>query len=350
MQEYVQLPISAIEPSPWQSRLVHQDIAELADSIRGDGETEGVGVVEPLLVRRTSRGRYQLLDGERRWRAAQLIARERGDDEFLVPARIFDVTDRVAQLVGAAAEGETDRRKPLEMALLYHHLREALEKETGSKVGIRTIAGIGWHKRSMVRDYLAVGRVITPAVLRAAGIVDEHGAADESVVVKLSLNELLNVARAPNARARVVALRAKANHIRGVQPAADDPAAAAALVSCEERLAQFRDHGGLHIRVRGPVRTLPPDAASQLVSHELAPAMLAAVDQAEGGAGAHGYYAEFADRRTVLVVPREVEALSARQLEELAAHVDGLRTRIWRAVRFRRGVRAEREHEQIAQD
>ena len=120
-----------------------------------------------------------------RWLAAREIAEERGDPDYRVPARIFDAGDRVARLIAVAAEVEQDRRRPIEMALLYQSLREALERESGQTVGIRTVAGIGWHQRSMVRDYLAIGRAITRDMLRRAGILDARGHADEVVVAKL---------------------------------------------------------------------------------------------------------------------------------------------------------------------
>ena len=63
---YFQCPIEAIEPNPYQPRMVFQDgdLAELADSIREKG------ILTPLLVSKYEKG-YRLIAGERRWRAAQ---------------------------------------------------------------------------------------------------------------------------------------------------------------------------------------------------------------------------------------------------------------------------------------
>jgi ParB family transcriptional regulator, chromosome partitioning protein len=61
------LPIDSIEPNPVQPRSVFQNerLAELAQSIRANG------IIQPLIVRRVA-DRYQLVAGERRWRAARL--------------------------------------------------------------------------------------------------------------------------------------------------------------------------------------------------------------------------------------------------------------------------------------
>lgn len=330
----VMLPVRRIDPSPGAARLVYADISQLADSIRGDGETEGVGILEPVLVRPKARGRYELLVGTRRWLAAQKIAQERGDPDYRVPARVFDVTDRIARLIAAATEMEQDRRKPIEMALLYQSLREALERESGHTVGIRTIAGIGWHQRSMVRDYLAIGRAITRATMKRAGILDASGRADETIVTKLRVPDLLAIASVPTVAGRVTALRAHADRLRGIKPAGEGRDEPPVPPSPEERLAQIRN-GGLRIRVRAPIRTLAPAAASELVRQDLAPAIVAAVDQAQGGVGGDGYYAQVGGEHTILVLPREIEALSGAQLRVLAEQIEALHTRVRRAMRIR---------------
>src|SRR5215510_13576975 len=74
--------VEALEPNPHQprSRLAPEALAELAASIRESG------MVQPILVRRLG-GRYQIIAGERRWRAAQQAGLLR------VPITIRDVPD-----------------------------------------------------------------------------------------------------------------------------------------------------------------------------------------------------------------------------------------------------------------
>src|SRR5579871_1131807 len=66
-ESVAQLPIEAIEPNPLQPRRVfqHDRIEELAQSIRANG------IIQPLVVRRRGE-KYQLVAGERRWRASRI--------------------------------------------------------------------------------------------------------------------------------------------------------------------------------------------------------------------------------------------------------------------------------------
>src|SRR5580700_2981686 len=81
-EEVTRLPIELIEPNPLQPRrLFHQDrIEELAQSIRANG------IIQPLVVRRHAE-RYQLVAGERRWRAAKIAGIDR------VPVVIQEIPD-----------------------------------------------------------------------------------------------------------------------------------------------------------------------------------------------------------------------------------------------------------------
>ena len=71
-EELRELPVELIDPNPRQPRssLGDESLLALADSIRARG------VLQPVLVRPLASGRYELIAGERRWRAAQLAERE----------------------------------------------------------------------------------------------------------------------------------------------------------------------------------------------------------------------------------------------------------------------------------
>ncbi|WP_322062819.1 ParB/RepB/Spo0J family partition protein [Paraburkholderia sp. J63] len=77
------LPVSAIQPNPWQPRKIFSDegLASLAESIRE------VGLVEPVVVRRADNG-YQLIAGERRLRAHVLLHEEE------IRASVIDCSDQ----------------------------------------------------------------------------------------------------------------------------------------------------------------------------------------------------------------------------------------------------------------
>ena len=77
-----QLPLDSISPNPYQARTVwnEEDLLELTESIRANG------IIQPIVVR-PFQGRYQIIAGERRYRAATLAALPQ------IPALVRDVTD-----------------------------------------------------------------------------------------------------------------------------------------------------------------------------------------------------------------------------------------------------------------
>jgi ParB family chromosome partitioning protein len=112
--ELLSIPVGSIEPNPHQPRqhFDEESLAELAASIRD------VGVLQPLLVRPLGDARYQLVAGERRWRAA----RRAGVD--VVPALVRDATD-VASAEQALIENlHREDLSPLEEAAAYQQLVE----------------------------------------------------------------------------------------------------------------------------------------------------------------------------------------------------------------------------------
>jgi ParB family transcriptional regulator, chromosome partitioning protein len=106
------VPIDSIEPNPRQPREVFDDeaLAELVTSVRE------VGVLQPVVVRETSPGRYQLVMGERRWRAC----REAG---FTTMPAIIRETPDDALLRDALLENlHRQQLNPLEEAAAYQQL------------------------------------------------------------------------------------------------------------------------------------------------------------------------------------------------------------------------------------
>jgi len=85
-------------------------LQELADSISAQG------VVQPIVVRPVATGRYEIIAGERRWRAAQLA----GLSE--IPAVIRDVPDKTAMAMGLIENIQRDDLNPLEEATALHRL------------------------------------------------------------------------------------------------------------------------------------------------------------------------------------------------------------------------------------
>jgi ParB family transcriptional regulator, chromosome partitioning protein len=107
----LQLDIDLIDPSPFQprTRFAQAALDELAQSIRQ------TGIVQPIVVRRNGQ-RYQLLAGERRWRAAQLASLHR------VPAVLHDVSDEKAIEITLVENLQREDLNPIEQAQAFDRL------------------------------------------------------------------------------------------------------------------------------------------------------------------------------------------------------------------------------------
>ena len=110
----VSLPISQVEPGLNQprKRFEPEALADLADSIRIHG------IIQPLTVRRLASGYYQIIAGERRWRAAK----EAGLTE--VPAIIIEADDRKVMELGLIENLQREDLNPAEEARGYQSLME----------------------------------------------------------------------------------------------------------------------------------------------------------------------------------------------------------------------------------
>ena len=113
-RDFEYLPLQHIEPKGNQPRTVFEQegISELADSIREHG------VLSPLMVRSIGDGYYQIIAGERRWRAA----REAGLTE--VPARIVIADDQRALELAMVENLQREDLSPIEEARGYRALME----------------------------------------------------------------------------------------------------------------------------------------------------------------------------------------------------------------------------------
>ncbi|AWV21200.1 Chromosome partitioning protein parB [Roseomonas mucosa] len=124
------LPIEALEPGPFQPRgpMEQEALQELAESIREHG------ILQPILVRPKpgTSGVWQIIGGERRWRAAQLAKQHE------VPVVVRDFDDRTAMAAGLVENLQREDLNPLEEAIGYQRLLDdfGLKQETlGQAVG-----------------------------------------------------------------------------------------------------------------------------------------------------------------------------------------------------------------------
>lgn len=110
----VSLPISQVEPGLNQprKRFDEEALADLAESIRVHG------IIQPLTVRRLATGYYQIIAGERRWRAAKAAGLQE------VPAVIIEADDRKVMELGLIENLQREDLNPAEEARGYRTLME----------------------------------------------------------------------------------------------------------------------------------------------------------------------------------------------------------------------------------
>ena len=122
------LPITDVESNSSQPRKYFDDaaLAELADSIRQHG------IIQPLTVRKLSSGYYQIIAGERRWRAARLAGLKE------VPVTVIEADDRKAAELAMIENLQREDLNPMEEAAGYrtlidqHHMTQ---EEAANRVG-----------------------------------------------------------------------------------------------------------------------------------------------------------------------------------------------------------------------
>ena len=109
-----EIPLSQIEPNPNQPRREFDEEAlqELANSIRE------VGIIQPITLRQIEEGCYQIIAGERRWRASQLAGLQ------AVPAYIRTVQDENVMEMALVENIQREDLNAIEIALAYEHLAE----------------------------------------------------------------------------------------------------------------------------------------------------------------------------------------------------------------------------------
>ena len=119
--ELVHLPVETIHPNPRQPRRRFEPEAAsgLASSIRLQG------VLQPIVVRRRSEGGFELIAGERRWRAA------RSAGVATLPALVRDVDDRDSLLLGLVENVAREQLSPVEEARAYASLVDEFELSLG---------------------------------------------------------------------------------------------------------------------------------------------------------------------------------------------------------------------------
>ena len=110
-----EIPLDQIEPNANQPRSLFDDdkLQELASSIRE------IGIIQPITLRQTAENRFQIIAGERRWRASQMAGLK------TIPAYIRTINDQDVMEMALVENIQREDLNPIEIALAYEHLIES---------------------------------------------------------------------------------------------------------------------------------------------------------------------------------------------------------------------------------
>jgi ParB family chromosome partitioning protein len=221
------IAIARVKPCPFQPRkdFTPAALQELADSIKAQG------IVQPLIVRRRD-DHYELIAGERRWRAAQLVGLAE------VPVVVREADDRQVLELALIENLQRENLNPIEEAQGYAQLIEQFQlsqEEAALKVG-KSRAAVANSLRllklpSDIQTHLREGRL---SVGHAKVILGLTRAEHQKLAVDKILREGLNVRQAEDlvARLQTAATAAPAQR-NGKAPLKD-----AHVASLEEKLKQ----------------------------------------------------------------------------------------------------------------
>ena len=136
--DILRIPVDLIEPNPFQPRMSfdQEALEELAESIRT------LGLIQPITVRRKDDGRYQIISGERRFRACRLSGMD------MVPAYIRDTNDQGMLEMAIVENIQRENLDPIEIAMSYQRLIDEC-RLTQEQMAVR----VG-KKRASVTNYL----------------------------------------------------------------------------------------------------------------------------------------------------------------------------------------------------
>ncbi len=194
-----EIEINLLEPNRDQPRqdFDQEALSELAESIRNEG------IVTPLIVTPAAKaGRYMIVAGERRWRAARMagltalpvIIRDLTKDEIQRQALIDNV---VRQDLNAMEEAEAYSRLIKEYGLTQDGLAAVLGKSRPAIANTLRLLNLPQEARTLVREgSLSAGHA--RAILALSGAAMQNRAAKEILVKKLSVREAEKLVRRMN--------------------------------------------------------------------------------------------------------------------------------------------------------
>ncbi|MGP1527177.1 MAG: ParB/RepB/Spo0J family partition protein [Candidatus Cryptobacteroides sp.] len=136
--DILRIPVDMIEPNPFQPRMSFdkEALEELAESIRT------FGLIQPITVRKKSTDKYQIISGERRFKACRIAGMD------MIPAYIRDANDQGMLEMAIVENIQRENLDPIEVAMSYQRLIEECmltQEQMAERVG---------KKRASVTNYL----------------------------------------------------------------------------------------------------------------------------------------------------------------------------------------------------
>src|SRR5438067_6177438 len=205
-----EIPVDAIRPNPWQPRthFDEQELHELAQSIREHG------VLQPVLVSQQADGTFQLIAGERRWRAVKLAGMP------TVPAMVKEATPQASLELALVENIQRSDLNPLEEAHAFRQLLDEhglTQEQLGQRIGKSRVSITNTLRLlqlpDAVSEALASGAITeghARAILMAEGeaqrlrilerVLGDHLSVRETEALARRLNEAPS--RAPSAAAQ----------------------------------------------------------------------------------------------------------------------------------------------------
>ncbi len=230
-----QLPISLIDPDPNQPRRHFDEAAlvELAESIAARG------VIQPVIVRPVGQGRFQLVAGERRWRAAQRAQLHE------IPALVRELSDRDVMALALIENLQREDLNPVEEARAYHRLseEEGLTQAEIARFVDKSRSHVANFQRllqlpDVVLDHVQEGRLSMGHARALIGVGNAEELAASVVAKQMSVREIEKLVRKQTRGASAAPRRARSSG-----GAADDADIAAVQAHLEEFL-------GLPVRIQ----------------------------------------------------------------------------------------------------
>jgi ParB family chromosome partitioning protein len=225
---YLEVPVHAIEPSPYQARreITPEQLSELAESIRSEG------LLQPIVVRKTG-DKYQLIAGERRWRAFQLLKIK------AIPARVVKASNASSAALGLIENLQREGLNPIEEAHGYASLIRDfdLTQETAAERVGKGRASVANALRLLGLDVELQGYVAKNLITvgHAKVLLGIEDAGQRMLLARRIIEEGLSV-RVTEKLATTVKTSGTGGVVRSARPTTLSPGDAAAVNGIEKKL------------------------------------------------------------------------------------------------------------------